>query len=278
MEPLSKENFLKLSEYVYRKCGIALEEDKHFDKVQKKLHQRYAKLNIDSFRKYFFTLRFEDKTGDEFQELVNMLTVNETYFFRENYQFEILVNDILNEIDRVKPKNQPIRILSAPCSSGEEPYSIAIHLLEEGRLIDRRDFEIVGIDIDSQIIERAKKGVYNDRSLHAIPPQIVPRYFTKSAGFYTLKSDIRDAIHLQVCNVYDKKAMNALGKFDVIFSRNMLIYFDDASKYEVAMTFFELLNSGGFILLGHTEYMSRITPVFEAKKVGQHLVYQKPFK
>ncbi|MEY4504185.1 MAG: hypothetical protein RL154_478, partial [Pseudomonadota bacterium] len=276
METLSKENFSKLSEYVYRKCGISLEEDKHFDKVQKKLHQRYLSLKVDNFRRYFFVLRFEDKDGNEFQELVNMLTVNETYFFRENYQFEILVKNILHDIDRVKAKNQPIRILSAPCSSGEEPYSIAIHLLEETKLIEKRDFEIIGIDIDSQIIERAKKGIYNDRSLHAIPPQLVPRYFTKAAGFYTLKSDIRDAISLQVCNVYDKKAISALGKFDVIFSRNMLIYFDDASKYEVAMTFFEMLNPGGYILLGHTEYMSRITPVFEAKKIDQHLVYQKP--
>lgn len=278
MEALSKENFSKLSEYVYRKCGISLEEDKHFDKVQKKLHQRYLSLRVDNFRRYFFILRFEDKDGSEFQELINMLTVNETYFFRENYQFEILVKNILPMIDKVKPANEPIRILSAPCSSGEEPYSIAIHLLEESRLINKRDFEIIGIDIDSQIIERGKKGVYNDRSLHAIPPNIVPKYFTKIAGYYTLKSDIREAIHLQVCNVYDKKAMNALGKFDVIFSRNMLIYFDDASKYEVAMTFYESLNYGGYILLGHTEYMSRITPVFEAKKIDQHLVYQKPFR
>jgi chemotaxis protein methyltransferase CheR len=96
------------------------------------------------------------------------------------------------------------------------------------------------------------------------------------SSFNTLKNDIRDAISLQVCNIYDKKAVAALGKFDVIFSRNMLIYFDDASKYEVAMTFFDMLNVGGYILLGHTEYMSRITPVFEAKKIGQHLVYQKP--
>lgn len=278
METLSKENFLKLSEYVYRKCGISLEEDKHFDKLQKKLHSRYLALKIDNFRRYFFVLRFEDKDGSEFQELVNTLTVNETYFFRENYQFEILVNNILPEIDKVKAKNQSIRILSAPCSSGEEPYSIAIHLLEEANMIERRDFEIIGIDIDTVIIEKAKKGVYTDRSLHAIPPKIVPKYFTKSSGFNVLKSDIRDAINLQICNVYDKKAIAALGKFDVIFSRNMLIYFDDASKYEVAMTFFEMLNPGGYILLGHTEYMSRITPVFEAKKVNQHLVYQKPFR
>ncbi len=271
----SKDNFFKLSDLIYRRTGIALEEEKHFEKLQKQVQTRCQKLNIDNFRKYFFVLRFEDKEEKEFQELINSLTVNETYFFRENYQFEILVKEILPELDRLTPKNRAIRILSAPCSSGEEAYSIGIYLLEEKNLIERRDFEIIGIDIDSIMIEKAKKGQYNDRSLHNVPNDLKSKYFNKKGLYYEISSDLKDAISFEVANVFNKKNMRDLGKFDVIFSRNMLIYFDDASKKDVAMTFYEMLNSNGYVLLGHAEYMNRIVSVFKPKKFGANLVYQK---
>lgn len=272
---LSHENFEKLSEFIYRKSGIALSSEKHLEKVRKKICSRCDVLGIDNFRKYFFTLRFEDSGGKEFQELINTLTVNETYFFRENHQFEILLRHILPEVDATKRAGEPIRILCAPCSTGEEPYSIAIHLLEQNTIVNRRDFEIVGIDIDSTVIEKAKKGLYTDRSLHAIPPAVSAKYFRKRSGFNELSQDIREAIHLQVANVFDKEQMRALGHFDVIFSRNMLIYFDDASRKEVAMMFHSMLNDSGHIFLGHAEYMSRIVSVFKVKKYDNHLVYQK---
>ena len=275
MVDFSKENFAKLSEYVYRKSGIALEYDKHFEKVNKKLVSRAKELNLENFRKYFFNLRFEDKEGKEFQELMNAITVNETYFFRENYQFEILVNNLLPEIHSKKPKNEPIRILSAPSSTGEEPYSIAIHIVEDNTIVNDRDIEIVGIDIDSNVIEKAKRGLFSDRSVHAIPKQVFNKYFSKKMGYNELSSDLRGAITLSQCNIFDKEQIRKLGKFDIIFSRNMLIYFDDASRKEVAMTFYDMLNNSGYILLGHAEYMNRIVSVFNPKKYNNHLVYQK---
>lgn len=271
----SVENFSKLSEFIYRKTGIYLEKDKHYEKLSKKLEGRFKKLGVDSFRKYFFILRFEDKSGSEFQELINLITVNETYFFRENHQFEVLIDTVLPAIDRQKRDGELLRILCSPCSSGEEPYSIAIHLLESDDIINRRDIEIVGIDIDNTIIEKAQKGVYNDRSLHALSDGVKSRYFKKRALGYEIVDDIKEAIDLKVVNVFDKVSMRKLGKFDVIFSRNMLIYFDDASRKEVAMTFYELLNPKGFIFLGHAEYMSRIVSVFTPQKSGEVLYYQK---
>ncbi len=275
MVNFSKENFAKLSEYVYRKSGIALEHDKHFEKVNKKLVSRAKDLNLENFRKYFFNLRFEDKDGKEFQELMNAITVNETYFFRENYQFEILVKHLLPEIHSKKQKDEPIRILSAPSSTGEEPYSIAIHIVENNIVVNERDIEIVGIDIDSNVIEKAKRGLFSDRSIHAIPKQVFNKYFTQKMGYNELNSDLREAITLSQCNVFDKEQIRKLGKFDIIFSRNMLIYFDDASRKEVAMTFYDMLNSSGYILLGHAEYMNRIVSVFHPKKYNNNLFYQK---
>lgn len=272
---LSSENFLKIGEFIYRKSGIHLEENKHYDKIAKYIDKRAEELEIDTFRKYFFKLRFEDKEGVEFQELMNAVTVNETYFFREKDQFEVLVNSILPELDRIIPKNRPIRVLSSPCSTGEEPYSMILHMVEEGNLIEHRDIEVVGIDIDSTVIKKAKKANYTERSVHAVPKNILNRWFVKKNLGYQLGEDLIGTVDFKVANIFDKSMMRSLGKFDVIFSRNMLIYFDDASRKEVAMTFYDMLNTGGYVLLGHAEYMSRIVSVFNAKKIEKTLVYQK---
>lgn len=272
---LSEENFYKMAEYIYRKTGISLEFDKHFDKLSKYIENRSKVIGADSFRKYFYTLRFEDKEGGEFQALVNGMTVNETYFYREKEQFEVLVNRILPELHQLKPKSQPIRILSAPSSTGEEPYSMILHILEEARIVEERDIEVVGIDIDSTVIEKAKLGKYSERSVHAIPSGVLAKYFRKRPLVYELVEDLIGTVDFKLANIFDRADMRSLGKFDVIFSRNMLIYFDDASRKEVAMTFYDMLNPGGYVLLGHAEYMSRITSVFKAKKIDSTLIYQK---
>ena len=226
---LSVENFAKIGEFIYRKSGIYLEEDKHFDKLAKYIATRAAELEIDNFRKYFFKLRFDDKGGDEFQALMNGITVNETYFFREKDQFEALVNKILPELHETMPKDRPLRILSSPCSTGEEPYSMILHIVEEGDLVEKRDIEVVGIDIDSTVIRKAQAGKFTDRSVHAIPKDILGRWFKKKTFGYDLSDDLQGTVDFHVANVFDKAQMRKLGKFDVIFSRNMLIYFDEAS-------------------------------------------------
>ncbi|MEA1917174.1 MAG: protein-glutamate O-methyltransferase CheR [Campylobacterota bacterium] len=275
MAQLSNSDFGKISEFIYRKSGIYLEEDKHFQKLSKFIETRSQQLDIESFRKYFYTLRFDDKDGTEFQELMNAMTVNETYFYREINQFEVLVNNVLPELDRLKPADEPLRILSAPCSTGEEPYSIVLHLLEEEELIEKRDVEIVGIDIDSTVIKKAQKASYTDRSVHAIPPKVVKKWFNKKSYSYDLIEDLHGTVDFHVVNIFDHAQVRSLGKFDVIFSRNMLIYFDDASRKEVAMTFYDMLNPNGYVMLGHAEYMNRIVSVFKAKKFGDTLIYQK---
>jgi len=272
---LSEENFAKIGEFIYRKSGIFLEKEKHFDKLKKYIDSRAAELEMDNFRKYFFKLRFDDKEGEEFQELMNAITVNETYFFREKDQFEALVDSILPELHGSMPKNRPLRILSSPCSTGEEPYSMILHIVEEGRIVEERDIEVVGIDIDSTVIKKAIAAKYTERSIHAIPKSILAKWFKKKALGYELSEDLQGTVDFQVANIFDKTQMRKLGKFDVIFSRNMLIYFDDASRKEVAMTFYDMLNPGGYVLLGHAEYMSRIVSVFNAKKIDNTLIYQK---
>jgi len=269
---LTIKEFKKICDVVYRKTGIFIEEKK-FDILGKKIETMATKNGFEEFRTFFHAIRFKDK--NLFQELINTVTVNETYFFRENYQFESLINQVLPKLHASKPANEAIRILCAPSSTGEEPYSIALHLLDEGKLVEERDFEIIGIDIDSNVLEKARQGLYSKRSVQFLPPHLLKEYF-KPVGFnYQIADFLTEAIVFKQVNIFDKLQIKRLGKFDVIFSRNMLIYFDDASRREVAMSFYEMLNPKGYVFLGHAESMNRIVSVFKTLKLGDSIVYQK---
>jgi len=272
---LSEKEFKKIAELVYRRTGIFLDEKK-YSTTGKKIEKFIQENGYDNFRSFFHEIRFS-KDDKLFQSLINVVTVNETYFFRENYQFETLINYVLPELHKIRPINEVIRILCAPSSTGEEPYSIALHLLQENKLVEERDFEIFGIDIDSTVIEKAKKGIFSKRSIQFLPPKLLKEYFTQlDNNSYQIADSLREVIEFKVVNVMNKLELRRLGKFDVIFSRNMLIYFDDASRKEVAMNFYEILKLKGYVFLGHAESMNRIVSVFRAKKLGESIVYQKP--
>ena len=272
---LNEREFQKISDLIYRRAGIFIEQKK-FAILGKKLEKLIKEQNYDSFRSFFHDLRF-NKNEKLLQALMNIVTVNETYFFRENYQFETLIDYVLPELNKNRSENEVIRILCAPSSTGEEPYSIALHLLNEAKLIENRDFEIVGIDIDSNVIEKANKGIFSKRSIQFIPPKLLKDYFKKiDNNNFEIVDFLRDVIDFKVVNIMNKFELKRLGKFDVIFSRNMLIYFDDKSRKEVAMNFYELLKPKGYVFLGHAESMNRIVSVFRAKKLGDSIVYQKP--
>ena len=270
---VTEKEFKKLSDFVYRKAGISIDEKK-YNTLGKKIDKLISEEGYDSFRAFFHGLRFSNQ-DHLLQALMNVVTVNETYFFRENYQFETLINFVLPELNKIRPANEVIRILCAPSSTGEEPYSIALHLLNEGKLVEERDFEIIGMDIDSNVIKKAEEGLYSKRSIQFLPPKLLKEYFTKEGNQYRIVDFLREAIDFKVVNVMNKFELKRLGKFDVIFSRNMLIYFDDKSRKEVAMNFYEILKPKGYVFLGHAESMNRIVSVFKTKKLGDSIVYQK---
>ena len=275
MELLSKNDFKKLTDVLYRRTGIAIDE-KRYNLLYKKIESYMTKNNYANFRAYFHDIRFNKSDSPIFQDLINIVTINETYFYREKHHFEILVNDALYELDKIRPAKEPFRILCSPSSTGEEPYSIVLHLLTEAKLVEKRDIEIVGIDIDSTVIKKAQRGSYSKRSVDFLPANILNEYFTKTGALtYQIADFLTDVVDFKVVNVMDKMAMQRLGKFDVIFSRNMLIYFDDASKKEVAMNFHSILKPKGFVFLGHAESMNRVVSVYQTKRFGKHIVYQK---
>jgi len=275
LDKVTDTEFQRFREYFYRKTGIQFEDSKRYF-VDKRLLERIHKTGHDSFRSYFTTMRYQ-ASGEELQELINVMTVNETYFFREEYQFECMVQDALDEIMRHKRPGDDIRIWSIPSSSGEEPYSIAIYLLENWPAIDTVDIEIVSSDIDSKMLNRCRQGVYSERSIHCLPKKILERYFTPLAGSsYKICQDLRDSVTFTQVNLSDPSQTRSYRNFDLIFCRNLLIYFDDTSRRQAAEVFYDALNPGGFIFLGHSESMSRISSLFKVRKFAKAMVYQKP--
>jgi chemotaxis protein methyltransferase CheR len=271
---ITEGEYRKFCEFFYRATGISFGDNKRYF-VDKRLIDRIEKTGLLNFADYFDKLRRRDATP-EIERLINLLTVNETYFYREEHQFECLVHGILPELTAKRRRGERIRIWSIPCSTGEEPYSIAMYLLENWSQVDDYDIEIIGSDIDTNALLAAEAGVYDKRSLHRLTPDMTRRYFT-AAGHdrYRLIEDIRGSVSFTQINVSDPVAMRAFGHLDVIFCRNMLIYFDDASRLKTIECFYDSMVGGGFICLGHSESMSRISSLFKVRTFPQAIVYQK---
>jgi chemotaxis protein methyltransferase CheR len=270
---ITDEDFLKFKEYFYRRTGISFEKSKRYF-VDKRLVERIEATGTGSFRGYFTMLRFQ-ASGDELQQLTNIMTVNETYFLREEYQFKCLVDSILPQIVHRRTGADPIRIWCIPSSSGEEPYSVAMFLLENWPGIKEWDVEIISSDIDTSILRRARAGRYSARSVQYIPDPWLKKYFKSVGDEYQLCDDLRQAVEFTRVNLAEPADTLSYRNFDVIFCRNLLIYFDDASRKTASETFYEALNPGGYLCLGHSESMSRISSLFEVRKFPEAIVYRK---
>ena len=270
---ITEDDFQKFREFFYRKTGINFDSAKRYF-VDKRLVERIQSTRSADFRSYFSMLRFQ-ASGEEVQLLTNLMTVNETYFLREEYQFHCLVNSILPDIVQRKTDKSPIRIWCIPSSSGEEPYSIALYLMERWADIAKWDVEIISSDIDTGILHKALVGRYSQRSVQHLPPAWLAKYFSRMGDEFQISEDLRHAVEFTRVNLADPADTRSYRNFDVIFCRNLLIYFDDASRKSAAETFYDALKPGGFICLGHSESMSRISSLYKVRKFPEAIVYQK---
>jgi chemotaxis protein methyltransferase CheR len=269
-------DFQKFAEYFYRKTGIHFDEGKRYF-VDKRLVERVQATGAESFRAWFVALRFE-ANGRELQQLVNAMTVNETYFFREAYQFDCMVNNLLDEVAARKRPGSRIKIWSIPSSTGEEPYSIAIYLLERWARIDDFEVEILSSDIDSSVIEAARRGVYSARSVAQLPRRYLQKYFKAQGEEWRISRDLVEAVDFSLVNLTDPDDTRRFRDIDLIFCRNLLIYFDDLSRRVAAEAMYDAMSPGGFICLGHSESMSRISSLFKMRRFPDALVHQKPLE
>ena len=243
--------------------------------VDRRITDRMGVTGAASFASYFARLR-SDLNG-EIEQFINAFTVNETYFYREEHQLRCLTTDLLTERIAVVHRAPTIRLWSIPCSTGEEPYSVAMWLLDNWADVDAFDIEILGSDIDTRALEAAEAGVFGKRALMRLTPDVVDRYFTAlDDERWSILDDLRQSVRFTQVNLVEPAETRPHGQFDVIFCRNVLIYFDDASRRIAAENLFENLAPGGFICLGHTESMSRISPLFDVRRYADAIVYQRP--
>jgi len=202
--------------------------------------------------------------------LINLVTTNETYFERESHHFDTLIQEILPELNR-SDSTKPLRILSAPCSSGEESYTIAIRIAEASLRLSR-PIEIIGIDISEEMIEKARQGFYSARSVHALDKGVMERYFNTEDGSYRICPIPQVKIQFVAGNVFDPALWSALGEFDIIFSRNMMIYFDATKNRELLKRFREHLR--GYLILGHADDHKNAKELFTPHRSERGVVYR----
>ena len=274
---LQEEEFNLLRNLVYEATGLMFDERK-LNYVEGRIAKRLPAVNCENARDYYRHLRYRDPSGTEFQAFVEALTTNETYFFREFSQLEGFANEALPRVAEKKRKlnDYSINVWCAACSTGDEAYSLAIIL--RSCLDDFKQWHIGlhATDIDSEVLATARRGVYSERAVKDVPPGYLKRYFSRQRGEYAVSEEIRSMVKYSQVNLIDRQAMRKFKGMDFIFCRNALIYFDDRSRRQVVNSFYDSLLPEGFIFLGHSESMGRISAAFEPIKFADTIVYRRP--
>jgi chemotaxis protein methyltransferase CheR len=274
--PMSADEFRLLRDFVYQHCGLNFTEDSKY-LLEKRLGKRLHQHNLKTYKDYYYFLRYNPNKDHELAEVIDLLTTNETYFFREDFQLRTFVEDILPEIRRRKELEgkQTLRIWSAGCSSGEEPYTIAMLLLDQPWLKSWR-VEVIGTDISQRVLHMAREGIYGNAAFRSTDPLKKSRFFTDHEGKSRIKDEVRNLVSISHLNLFDSTRIALLGKMDVIFCRNVIIYFDPTGKKTVIENFFQRLIPEGFLLLGHSESLINLSTSFQLRHFKNDMVYQKP--
>jgi chemotaxis protein methyltransferase CheR len=270
---LSGDELRRVAELLYRWTGMTFGENKRYY-IERRITERMKRTGALDARAYLALVG-----GDlrEREALINAFTINETYFYREDHQLAALSKDILPELIKTRRPGDLIRIWSMPCSTGEEAYSIAIWLLENWPLVDAYNIEIVGSDIDTAALDQARAGRYAARALARLPAELIDSYF-EAEHHHRRKiiDDLRESVRFTPVNLIDRDSVASQGRFDVILCRNLLIYFDEVSRLQAADHLFASLHPGGFLCLGHSESMTRISDRFTVSRLADAIVYRRP--
>jgi chemotaxis protein methyltransferase CheR len=264
------------SDLIRRHSGLHFAPDARF-LLEKRLSRRMRELELTSFSAYHYLVRSEISGDGEFAELIDELTTNETYFFRERKQLRALIEEILTELHlaRRERAGAPIGVWSAGCSSGEEPYSVVMLALEAG-FAPGRDLRVYASDISRRMLRKARQGVYRQGSFRETEPWLQEKYFSEKDGLWRISDQVKkhvDFIHL---NLLDRSKIALLDSMDVILCRNVIIYFEAETKRRVITTLHDKLRPGGHLLLGHAESLINLSNAFELRHLRNDLVYRRP--
>jgi chemotaxis protein methyltransferase CheR len=267
---LENSEFERIRTIVYELTGIALADSKK-ELVYSRLARRLRKLKMPSFAAYCDLVESGDP--EELQELTNAITTNLTSFFRENYHFEQLAKEALPQIKEVRSRTRRIRVWSAGCSTGEESYSAAIVMREVLASLSDWDIRLLATDIDSKVVATAAEGIYPQDRFNGMKPERVTRWFKPAAAkpeHYVVADELKSLIIFKQLNLLDQWPMK--GPFDVIFCRNVVIYFDKPTQRSLFARMAEIQEPGGWLFVGHSENLFGVT---ESYKLVGRTVYRR---
>jgi chemotaxis protein methyltransferase CheR len=267
--------FERLRKIIYDRSGIHFPDNKKYV-LDSRLGRRLVELEIENYDQYISFLTIGPYKDDEFQEMFNKITINETSFFRNEPQLDVFERTILPKLIEARAATKRLRFWSAACSSGEEPFTLAMQLHRSmGIRLQDWKIEILGTDISEKALEVATSGKYTDYSLRSTNQLIKQRYFTQQGLYYTIDPAIRSMVHFELLNLKDRLGAKRFGKFDVIFCRNVMIYFDDAMRAQVVNMFADQLNDDGSLFIGHSETLRGLDTPFVQIPIPQGFCYQK---
>jgi chemotaxis protein methyltransferase CheR len=267
---ISEHEFQALRDLIRERFGIFYDDTKRF-LLQSRLQTRLLKVRVSDFAAYHRFLIASPARETEWSELASVLTNNETYFFRERAQIDVIATDVLEEAQHA---GTPLRVWCSACSTGEEPYTIGM-LLQETHRIAPSSLVLRATDLSPRALEKAATGFYRELSFRATPPEMVQKYFRPfEAGFF-IKDDIKRMVDFSRINLMEERAVAAMGTFDAILCRNVLIYFEKPTQKRVVEAFAQALRPGGFLFLGHAESIMRVTDKYEPIVTPKAIYYRR---
>jgi chemotaxis protein methyltransferase CheR len=274
---MSDETYRLLREYIYQQTGIYFQDNKKY-LLEGRLGKRLQVLNIASFEQYMQLIKYGARRTEELRYFYDAITINETFFFRNEPQFEAFERTLVPTVlaARSPAGRQKLRVWSSASSSGEEAHTIAMIYLEKLRpKYPGLELEVVGTDINSSVLETARKGVYREYSVRNMPKLYLDKYFTSEDGRFAVHDEVKRFVRFEPINLYDGARMRQMTNFDVIFCCNVLIYFDAPSKIQVVSHLYDTLNRGGYLFIGYAESLHGISTAFTLENFPKTVAYKK---
>ena len=272
--PLSHDTFVQFRTLIYERMGLAFPDNKKY-LLENRLQSRLVALHCRSFEDYFQYLQFDPRRQEEYVELANCVTTNETFFFRDSVQIDCLRSSLLPQAIQHREGERRLRIWSAGCSSGEEPYTLAMILSEAFPQLDAWNIDIVATDISEQVLQKAKQGIYGQYAIRNVPPQWLKKYFKATDGQYKITHQLRQRVSFSSLNLFDDRQMRAMRDFDIVLCRNVLIYFDEPGRKKIVSGFYDALRETGALMIGFSEALYGIARLFRPVPWNKTIIYFK---
>ncbi|WP_320005799.1 protein-glutamate O-methyltransferase CheR [Maridesulfovibrio sp.] len=274
---ISDLEFTQLRDFIYEQAGIFIAGNRKY-LLENRLANRLKELNLKSFGEYYYYLQYDPGKKTELNKLFEVITTNETSFYRNPPQLKVFQTKVLPAVfDELRKKGRKrLRIWSAGCSTGEEPYTLSMIIHDVlGPELKNWDIKITANDLSERVLKSARRAVYSEYSLRTTPKEIIAKYFDKDGKQYKVKPAIKQLVSFGQINLSDRMQVKRVERSEIVFCRNVIIYFDEAMKKKVINAYYDNLVPGGYLIIGHSESLHNITRAFKPVHHPGAIIYQK---